>query len=141
MYDERNKIIRKLNKLKYKLEDKEDIKLIDEAIELMKKQKDKILELDKEVENTINKISKSSSDNERLIEKLFSGEVFTPNQLDFIKENYILKQTIKGKIKNLKYKKNTRIQLGIFILKDYENQHLLGEISSLEELLEESEDR
>lgn len=50
MYDERNKIIRKLNKLKYKLEDKEDIKLIDAAIELMKKQKDKILELDKEVE-------------------------------------------------------------------------------------------
>lgn len=141
MYDERNKIIRKLNKLKYKLEDEEDIKLIDEAIELMKKQKDKILELDKEVENTINKISETSSNNERLIEKLFSGEVFTPNQLDFIKENYILKQTIKGKIKNLKYKKNTRIQLGIFILKDYENQHLLGEISSLEELLEESENR
>lgn len=50
MYDERNKIIRKLNKLKYKLEDEEDIKLIDAAIELMKKQKDKILELDKEVE-------------------------------------------------------------------------------------------
>lgn len=50
MYDERNKIIRKLNKLKYKLEDTEDIELIDAAIELMKKQKDKILELDKEVE-------------------------------------------------------------------------------------------
>lgn len=50
MYDERNKIIRKLNKLKYKLEDTEDIELIDAAIELIKKQKDKILELDKEVE-------------------------------------------------------------------------------------------
>lgn len=95
----------------------------------------------KELENTINKISESSSNNERLIEKLNSGEVFTTNQLDFIKQNNISKQKIKDKIEELKYEKNKRIQLGIFILKDYENQHLLGEISSLEELLEESEDK
>lgn len=56
MYDERNKIIRKLNKLKNKLEDTEDIELIDAAIELMKKQKDKILELDKEVEKYYEKM-------------------------------------------------------------------------------------
>lgn len=56
MYDERNKIIRKLNKLKNKLEDTEDIELIDTAIELMKKQKDKILELDKEVEKYYEKM-------------------------------------------------------------------------------------
>ena len=56
-------------------------------------------------------------------------------------ENFIPKKKIKDKIEELKYEKNKRIQLGIFILKDYENQHLLGEISSLEELLEESEDK
>lgn len=95
----------------------------------------------KELENTINKISESSSNNERLIEKLNSGEVFTPNQLDFIKQNNIPKQKIKNKIEELKCEKNKRKQLGIFILKDYENQYLLGEISSLEELLEESEDK
>lgn len=49
-------------------------------------------------------------------------------------------QKIKDKIEELKNEKNRRTELGIFILKDYENQHLIGEISSLEELLEESED-
>ena len=56
MYDERYKIIRKLNKLKNKLEDTEDIELINASIELMKRQKDKILELDKEVEKYYEKM-------------------------------------------------------------------------------------
>lgn len=56
-------------------------------------------------------------------------------------DSYISKQKIKNKIEELKCEKNKRIQLGIFILKNYENQYLLGEISSLEELLEESEDK
>lgn len=54
--------------------------------------------------------------------------------------NSIPKQKIKDKIKELKNEKNKRVQLGIFTLKDYENQHLLGEIGSLEEILEESEE-
>ena len=52
-------------------------------------------------------------------------------------EKFIAKQKVKDKIKELKQEKNRRVKLGIFILKDYENQHILGEISSLEELLEE----
>lgn len=52
-------------------------------------------------------------------------------------EKFISKQKVKDKIKELKQEKNRRVKLGIFILKDYENQHILGEISSLEELLEE----
>lgn len=52
-------------------------------------------------------------------------------------EKFIPKQKVKDKIKELKQEKNRRVKLGIFILKDYENQHILGEISSLEELLEE----
>lgn len=58
--------------------------------------------------------------------------------------NYLIdsipKQKIKDKIEELKNEKNKRVQLGIFTLKDYENQHLLGEIGSLEEILEESEE-
>lgn len=95
----------------------------------------------KELEKNIEKISKSSSNNEQLIEKLNSGETFTINQLAFIKKNFIPKQKIKDKIEELIIQGN---------YKTFYNQnsrtHFLKEesdykIEILQELLQESEDK
>lgn len=77
----------------------------------------------------------------KLLDTMKGTKIIREETPEYIRVTYIPKQKIKDKIEELKHEKNKRIQLGIFILKDYENQHLLGEISSLEELLEESEDK
>ena len=93
----------------------------------------------KELENTIKKISESSSNNEKLIEKFDSGETFTFNQLGFIEKNFIPKQ----KIKDLK----ENIILQRVIVGGRRNRRTLeygvklGKIKACEELLQEREDK
>lgn len=87
----------------------------------------------KELENTIKKISESSSNNEELIEKLNSGETFTVNKLGFIKKNFIPKQKIKDKIEELKQDINNSKTRYPYILGH--------KIDVLQELLQESEDK
>lgn len=78
-------------------------------------------------------------DTNRYFIEIEEGKFVDLKQVYLDNKNSIPIQKIKDKIEELKNEKNRRVQLGIFIFKDYENQHLLGEISSLKELLEESE--
>lgn len=98
----------------------------------------------KELEENIEKISESSSNNEELIEKLNSGETFTVNQLGFIKKNFIPKQKIKDKVEEIRHKKEEYEEKGeglqindFFHRKFIEATH---KIRALEELLQESEE-
>lgn len=88
----------------------------------------------KELENTIKKISESSSNNEKLIEKLNSGENFTVNQLGFIKNNFIPKQKIKDKIEELEKDIESKYYDSFLEERDIEKT-----IGVLEELLQEED--
>ena len=62
--------------------------------------------------------------------------------LEDIDKLFIPKSVIREKIEELKHEKYKRTQLGVFILKNYDNQRLLGQIQVLKELLgDENEDR
>lgn len=57
--------------------------------------------------------------------------------LNYIEEDVIPKQVIRDKIKELEHEKFKRTQLGVFMLKNYENQRLLAQIQVLKEILGE----
>lgn len=50
---------------------------------------------------------------------------------------YINKQVIRDKIKELEHEKSKRTQLGVFMLKNYENQRLLAQIEVLKSMIGE----
>lgn len=53
---------------------------------------------------------------------------------DLGKEKFKLEEKIGNKIKELEHEKSKRTQLGVFILKNYENQRLLAQLEVLEEI-------
>lgn len=89
----------------------------------------------KELENTIEKISESSSNNEKLIEKLNSGETFTVNQSGFIKKNFISKQKIKDKMKKYEWAMSDYDSS----IADYKQSQAIGRWAALQELLQEED--
>lgn len=105
----------------------------------IKKRIGELRERVKELEQNIEKISESSNNNEELIEKLNIGEIFTVNQLGFIKKNFIPKQ----KIKDLMEKENLPLTIvgGRRNKKTLEYGMKLGRINAYKELLQESEDK
>lgn len=100
----------------------------------------------KELEHTIKKINESSSNNEKLIEKLNSGEIFTVNQSGFIKKNFISKQKIKDKFEKIQllYEKNLKEvnfrEVEKIDGKIFEGISLEAQIILAKELLQESEE-
>lgn len=89
------------------------------------------------LQNNVKKLNELSSNNERLIEKLNSGETFTFNQIGFIEKNFILKQKIKDKIEELRKEHKKIEEISDFIIADT----IQPKIEILEELLKENEDK
>lgn len=96
----------------------------------------------------INKLNELEKNNERLEAKVKRYEKYLENKDKRLEEaleyefqererDYIPKSKVKEKIEELEHEKFKRTQLGIFQLKNYENQKLLGQIQVLRELLEE----
>lgn len=90
----------------------------------------------KELKNTIKKISKSSSNNEKLIEKFYKGEAFTSNQIVLIEKFFIPKQKIKDKIEEIKEDKESKYYYNFLEERDIEKV-----VQILEEILQKSEDK
>ena len=56
---------------------------------------------------------------------------------DLEDDDVIPKSKIRDKIKELEHEKSKRTQLGVFMLKNYENQRLLAQMGVLKEILGE----
>lgn len=61
----------------------------------------------------------------------------TINCLHESSKEYINKDKIRDKIKELEHEKSKRTQLGVFMLKNYENQRLLAQIEVLKSIIGE----
>ena len=118
----------------------EDIKILEEFIEAIKFVEERTLyELEakerckkryKAIENLLTRYKQLEEENKK-------WEEWAENAECDMSVNYIRKSKIKEKIEELEHEKFKRTQLGVFLLKNYENQKLLAKIQVLQELLEE----
>lgn len=89
------------------------------------------------LKTVLDRLEQLEKENKEMKEKHTTTYQLNVGLLREIRVHHVPKSVIREKIEELEHEKSKRTQLGVFILKNYDNQRLLAQIQVLKELLGE----